>query len=841
MIGRGMWLVLVAAAAIAAVITAYHAAGQAALREGASVWATAPATTTTSRSSTTNLSRIAYQNTFDKAAGAEWSIARVSKTPKKEVAYLGPLDDRPAILTLKKLPEHKLIRVSFDLLALGCMDGDSSLWGPDRLEIDAIGGPRLMHATFSNLGESKQSYPDDIGVEAYDHLTTAMESGTLGYLVKNKDNRDLTSIYRVSLVFMHAGPELRLRFAKSAGEEETFGIDNIKVEALAEPTRLSGEDIEGHWSALGLGISDSPNNVADPGVGSKAVWKLTEAGDGCVDFISRRLLGATADKAAVDALVRKLDDDDVKVRDAASESLRKLGPSILGLLQDAAGLANSAEVKVRLGELIKSATVGGTRSGMQVRQLRAMKVLELVGSPAATKALQAAADSEDAYLAWHARSTLWRMENKAFDDCLELAAIHARQGDERSAMAVCERAKSLAGKDELLLTEIELARREAALVTQRLLELQNGRKAHTQLKEAADACKLPADKQPLLAMMRENGELLARSLMVDCGDPVAAQQVLDDSCDNELREIVALAAKLRQGKDAPAGVDLAARSDSLQQDVQVAAWLAKQKTELPTARRWCVETMTRAREDFWRREASMSAADTQLGEKLLAQEVASAKGRWVDLRPLSVLYDETLRQWVPSVTGINSPSDDAFAVLPFSLFAKPDCRLRFSFIQRSRGNTFAAGELKTHQCCAILPVGTGTARIVLGATLPFQANGGGLAYESKPVTLARESEDSSIMGKAMPPGGWQLGREYVVDISIRPVMRDGSDTKDVKIIVLVDGNECLSWQGKQGDLKIWPAWNKGGHGIIRLGSNRGSYSFRSIRLRGPAIDTLLQK
>ena len=46
-------------------------------------------------------------------------------------------------LSLKSLPEHKMLRVSVSLFMLNPVDGSSTIWGPDVWDLTVDGGPSI--------------------------------------------------------------------------------------------------------------------------------------------------------------------------------------------------------------------------------------------------------------------------------------------------------------------------------------------------------------------------------------------------------------------------------------------------------------------------------------------------------------------------------------------------------------------------------------------------------------------------------------------------------------------------------------------------------------------------
>jgi hypothetical protein len=145
--------------------------------------------------------------------------------------------DQTVRLSLKGLPPHTRVKVSFDLYVLKSWDGNSKPYGPDRFTLRVAGGPVLLDTTFSNNPKVKedgsyQSYPASNGeVKSNAPQTGAVSTGTLGYNNFFKD-----SVYRLSYTFPHAEASLTLEFGSSLFEgkgtaDESWGLDNMVVSA----------------------------------------------------------------------------------------------------------------------------------------------------------------------------------------------------------------------------------------------------------------------------------------------------------------------------------------------------------------------------------------------------------------------------------------------------------------------------------------------------------------------------------------------------------------------------------------------------------------------------------
>ena len=142
-------------------------------------------------------------------------------------------------LTLRGLPPHSALKVSFDLYILKSWDGNSPRYGPDRWSLDVAGGPVLLATTFSNNHKvstegSDQDYPRPKSPPR----TGASFTNTLGYAFFGD------SIYPLEFTFAHTGSDLTLNFSSSLFEgkglaDESWGLDNVRVTTVTRPSNVA--------------------------------------------------------------------------------------------------------------------------------------------------------------------------------------------------------------------------------------------------------------------------------------------------------------------------------------------------------------------------------------------------------------------------------------------------------------------------------------------------------------------------------------------------------------------------------------------------------------------------
>src|SRR5262249_33491456 len=113
------------------------------------------------------------------------------------------------------------------------------------------------------------------------------------------------------------------------------------------------------------------------------------------------------DEAAVARLVKQLDDDDFETREKASAELEKRGPKIAPVLRALLDKSKSAEVRRRLETLLDQ-WAKTPLTGEELRAMRAVEVLDALGTPEARQVLKALADGADSVLTREAKAVLAR-------------------------------------------------------------------------------------------------------------------------------------------------------------------------------------------------------------------------------------------------------------------------------------------------------------------------------------------------------------------------------------------------------------------------------------------------
>ncbi len=164
------------------------------------------------------------------------------------------------------------------------------------------------------------------------------------------------------------------------------------------------EQVQRDWEALA---------GTDARLAYAAIWSLAADPEGTTAFLRERLRPAPRLEAArVRRLVGELASDEFKVRDRAEHELEELGEGVLAELRSALAGATDLEARRRLDRLIErlDPPVPPTRL---LQALRAIEILELMGTKEARQLLQGLAEGGDeARVTREARASLQRLERR---------------------------------------------------------------------------------------------------------------------------------------------------------------------------------------------------------------------------------------------------------------------------------------------------------------------------------------------------------------------------------------------------------------------------------------------
>lgn len=151
---------------------------------------------------------------------------------------------------------------------------------------------------------------------------------------------------------------------------------------------------------------------ADAKKGFAAIRYLSADPPAALRLITTRVKPiATVDPKAVTVLIEKLGSSEFAEREAASKELATLAPAAVDQLRQAIGKSDSPEVRARLDVLLSGARETKL-SGEPLRAVRAIEVLERVGTPEARKVLaELASGTPGAKLTRDAGAALTRMKS----------------------------------------------------------------------------------------------------------------------------------------------------------------------------------------------------------------------------------------------------------------------------------------------------------------------------------------------------------------------------------------------------------------------------------------------
>jgi hypothetical protein len=173
------------------------------------------------------------------------------------------------------------------------------------------------------------------------------------------------------------------------------------------PAKLSEKELEALWGDLA---------EADTVRAGRAVWALVAVGPQTVSLLGERLRPAVAKVSpeVVGRLIANLDSEDFASRQKARGELKKLGEGCEPFLRQALAKRPSVEMRRSLQELLSQ--LEETRkepSGDVLRVLRAVEVLEQVGTPDARHVLERLTrGAPDERLTREAQAALGRLERK---------------------------------------------------------------------------------------------------------------------------------------------------------------------------------------------------------------------------------------------------------------------------------------------------------------------------------------------------------------------------------------------------------------------------------------------
>jgi WD40 repeat protein len=202
-----------------------------------------------------------------------------------------------------------------------------------------------------------------------------------------KDNRiviwDVLSAKPVHRLRGHEKPVQALAFSPNGRQLLSGGMDTQaflwNVAPSDQTTDLSDNDLERLWGEL------ASDNAA---IAYHAAWVLAESPDKTLTVFKEKLKPLPSpDLTRVPRLLADLDNEEFEVREAAFKELQALGPVIEGKLRQILYGKPTLEVRKRV-EMLVSEIHHRPLPAAELRQIRALQVLEWIDMPAAMALLE---------------------------------------------------------------------------------------------------------------------------------------------------------------------------------------------------------------------------------------------------------------------------------------------------------------------------------------------------------------------------------------------------------------------------------------------------------------------
>jgi hypothetical protein len=183
-----------------------------------------------------------------------------------------------------------------------------------------------------------------------------------------------------------------------------WDMGSLPARQPAGTRELSPGQLDSAWADLTGG---------DAAPAYQALWRLAGSPGQALPLLKTNLQASPPpDAKRVARLLGELDDDDFAVRQKATVELARLGAAAEPALRGALEKSASAEVR-RRAELLLGKLQGGLPPADRVRELRAVELLEQIGTPEARRVLEGLArPGSDGWLAQEARLALGRLARR---------------------------------------------------------------------------------------------------------------------------------------------------------------------------------------------------------------------------------------------------------------------------------------------------------------------------------------------------------------------------------------------------------------------------------------------
>jgi hypothetical protein len=168
------------------------------------------------------------------------------------------------------------------------------------------------------------------------------------------------------------------RLVLTASSDGTVLVWDLGVQSEQKPKQWTEKALASLWDDLGN---------ADAGRADRAVWSLVAAGQQVLPLLRKNLTPTPAPHPEWSTWVKDLDSEQFAVRGKASRALEALGEKAYPLLQKALADAPSLEMRRRIEKLLGRLQPPLTPP-KTIRELRAVEVLEHIGSAQARQVLR---------------------------------------------------------------------------------------------------------------------------------------------------------------------------------------------------------------------------------------------------------------------------------------------------------------------------------------------------------------------------------------------------------------------------------------------------------------------
>jgi RNA polymerase sigma factor (sigma-70 family) len=168
----------------------------------------------------------------------------------------------------------------------------------------------------------------------------------------------------------------------TASADTTVLVWDLAVQPEEKPREWTEKALASLWDDLGN---------ADAALADRAIWAHVAAGQQALPLLRKNLSPTPAPHPDWRAWVKDLDSEQFAVRDKASRALEALGEEAYPLLQQAWTDAASLEMRLRIEKLLGRLQYPLT-SPKTIRELRAVEVLEHIGTAPASQVLRKLAE-----------------------------------------------------------------------------------------------------------------------------------------------------------------------------------------------------------------------------------------------------------------------------------------------------------------------------------------------------------------------------------------------------------------------------------------------------------------